>query len=147
MNLGLNTSQLQRTLDKLGEAQVCAIDELELDKHGIYIVNTDCGPGRHWVIMYVTDNIIEFFDSFGRPPKFMQNGQMFMQAIKATGKTLLITSKRFQHNTSSVCGWYCLAYAYVRVRMDSVQTFYDMFSQDKHRNDQTVVAMVKMFYQ
>jgi hypothetical protein len=147
MNLGLKTSQLQQTLDKkFGEAQVCAIDQLKLSKNGIYIVNTDCGSGRHWVTMYVTDNIIEFFDSFGRPPKFLQTGHMFMQAIKATGKTLIVTSKRFQHNTSSVCGWYCLAYIYVRIRMDSVHRFYNMFSQDKHRNDQIVVSMVKLFY-
>jgi hypothetical protein len=146
-HFALNTIQLQWALDKkFVGAQVCAIDKLELDENGIYIVNTDHRLGRHWVVMYVTDNIVEFFDSFGRHPKYIQNGHMFMQIIKATGKTLIVTSKRFQHNTSSVCGWYCLAYAYVRVRMDSVQTFNDMFSHDKYRNDQIAVVTVKTFY-
>ena len=146
-HLSLNTTQLQQTLDKrVTGCTVCAIDKLELNNNGIYVVNTDCGFGRHWVVMFVTDNTVEFFDSFGRHPRFMQNGQLFMRAIESTDKILLVTSKRFQHDTSPLCGWYCLAYAYVRVKMDSVQPFYDIFSTDKHRNDKLVVFIVNQFY-
>jgi len=145
----LRTSQLKCVLSRrLKEdfVTVCPVNELVLDKNGIYVVNTDCGRGCHWVVIYVTEKTVEFFDSFGRQPLHVQNGHLFKRCINATGKTLVVTSKCFQHKCSDVCGWYCLAYAYVRTKVNSVHKFYDMFTNDVLRNDKFVVYMVKKLY-
>ena len=137
---------LQRRL-KEHFVTVCAVNELELKDNGIYVVNTDCLAGSHWILIYVTEMFIEVFDSFGRHQKYLQNGHLFMQIIKATDKKLIITSKHLQHHSSHVCGWYCLAYAYVRIRTNSVQSFYAMFKSDLVWNDKFVVFTVKRLFQ
>ena len=91
----LKTGQLTSALTrKLGQdfVIVCAVHELELDTNGIYVVNTDTGHGRHWVVLYVIDTTVEFFDSFGRHPQQVQNGHIFMQCIG--DKILVVTSKK-----------------------------------------------------
>ena len=122
----MKTSQLTHALLRtLGKdfVTVCSVGELILDKNGIYVVNTDNDKGRHWIVIMVTDTTVEFFDSFGRDPRFIQNGPMFINSIRKTKKALIVTSKLLQHKTSYVCGWYCLAYSYVRVKVLSVQKF------------------------
>ena len=145
----LRTSQLTFALESLLSddfVTVCSIGELELNKNGIYVVNTDNYKGRHWTALFVTDATVEFFESFGREPRFIQNGLLFMQCIQKTKKTLVVTSKLFQDKLSQVCGWYCLAYAYIRVKLSSVEKFYDLFTNDFKRNDRFVVFLVKKLY-
>ena len=60
---------------------VCPVDKLNLSQPGVYIVNTDCHKGRHWVAFYVTEDTLEFFDSYGRHPKELQNYTLFLKAI------------------------------------------------------------------
>ena len=145
----MRSSQLATILQK-GLANdfvtVCPVNKLVLDKNGIYVVNTDNDKGHHWTLIFVTNTSVEFFDSFGRDPRFIQNGSMFMNSFYITNKTLIVTSKLLQHRTSYVCGWYCLAYAYIRVKTNSVQKFYDMFSKNLQRNDQFVVFLVMKLF-
>ena len=122
---------------------VCPVNMLDLDKKGIYVVNTDCGKGRHWVVLYVQDQTVEFFDSFGRHPKDVQNGDLFMQCIG--DKTLVVTSKNVQHPKSYVCGWYCLAYAMCRVKF-SLHKLFQRFTDNRLRNDHFVVYIVKKLF-
>jgi hypothetical protein len=137
----MKASELQFVLLKwFSNTTVCTIDKLHL-KEGIYIVNTDCGTGRHWVALYVTDKSVEFFDSFGQHPKYIQNGVMFMKAIQHYGKPLIIHSKRLQHYSSKVCGVYCLAYVLMRAK-DCLSQFFAMFDGDRKLNDKTIVYIV-----
>ena len=126
-----------------GFIMVCPVNMLDLDKNGIYVVNTDCGKGRHWVVLYVQDETVEFFDSFGRHPKDVQNGDLFMQCIG--DKTLVVTSKNVQHPKSYVCGWYCLAYAMCRVKF-SLHKLFQLFNDNRCRNDDIVVYIVKKLF-
>ena len=128
------TAALQRMLNK-HFVTVCPVYKLILDQNGIYVVNTDNDKGRHWIIIFVTDTAVEFFDSFGRDPRFIQNAPMFMHAIHQTKKTLIVTSKLLQHRSSYVCGWYCLCYAFIRTKTNSVHKFYEMFNDNLQRTD------------
>ena len=142
----MKTEFIARVLDTyLGDnfIMVCPVNMLDLDQNGIYVVNTDCGKGRHWVVLYVKDKTVEFFDSFGRNPKDVQNGDLFMQCIG--DKTLVVTSKNVQHPKSYVCGWYCLAYAMCRVKL-SLLKFYQLFTDNQCRNDDVVVYIVKKLF-
>ena len=42
-------------------------DNLPRIKDGVYIINFDeyCGIGTHWIVLYVQNNNITYFDSFG----------------------------------------------------------------------------------
>jgi hypothetical protein len=60
-----------------------------LDQKAI-VINTDPHdkPGAHWVCLYVTNAVVEYFDSYGLPPFIV------------TFKTLLVaTGKRFITHT------------------------------------------------
>ena len=146
---GLFSSEITKVLEKrLADnfVVVCPVNELILNRHGIYVVNTDCGVGSHWVVINVTEETVEFFDSFGRHPLFVQNGHMFMKAIKTTNKQLLVTSQCYQEKNSYVCGWYCLAYAFVRVKFNSPQMFHNLFTDCQRQNDKLVVLIVNTLY-
>ena len=52
-------------------AGVLARDEFARStKPGLYVVNTDDSdqPGKHWLVVYISDDAYGFFDSYGRPP-------------------------------------------------------------------------------
>ena len=106
----LCTSQLihalKRKLDK-DFVTVCPVNELILDRKGIYVVNTDNHVGRHWVVIFVTEKTVEFYDSLGRHPKFLQNGPMFMQSIHRTGKNITSDIKNLSALYKS-CLWILL---------------------------------------
>ncbi len=111
---------------------VCGINELTVKTPGIYMVNT----GNHWISLYVTEDTVEFFDSFGRSPKYVH------EMLKFEPKTLIVHSKRLQQFSSQVCGLYCLVFAFVRAR-NMLSEFFAMFSKDRKSNDQKIVYMIR----
>ena len=44
--------------------------ELQLKRNGFFIVNTTVKNSSmgHWILYYIKDNVLYFFDSFGQPP-------------------------------------------------------------------------------
>ena len=124
---------------ELKDVHVCPVNMLDLTQSGIYIVNTDCGPGKHWVAMYVTHDTVEFFCSFGHHPRTLQNGSMFMKAIQ--GKRLIVHSKWLQELNTRLCGVYCLAFVYSRSK-DKLLEFFNRFDDNRSLNNQKVVMFV-----
>ena len=100
-------------------------------KDGVHIVLWH----KHWIALYIKDNVVDFFDSFGRPPIH------FMLRFK--GKHVIVHSKRLQHDESNVCGYYCLAFIYMKLK-GNLSQFFQMFSEDKRLNDFKVVQFVHM---
>ena len=137
----MNTFDLLKILRLWGfrNAIVCPVDKLDLTTPGIYIVNTDCGAGRHWVVLYVTTDTVEFFDSFGNHPRFVQNGSLFMAAIGT--KKLIVHSKWVQETNSKLCGVYCLGFVYARSK-DKLSKFFALFDDNRSMNNHKVFVIV-----
>ena len=75
-------------------------------KDGAYIINLDedSGIGTHWVALYVKNNDITYFDSFGvehipkEIKKFIGN------------KNVIVNIFRMQAYDSIMCGYFCIEF-------------------------------------
>jgi len=71
------------------------------------VLNTDPKdkPGQHWLALYgPKKGPIELFDSFGQPPSSYQ-----LESLSPTH-----SRRRFQSLSSSLCGYYCIYFLYLR---------------------------------
>ena len=76
-------------------------------KH-FYIINLDDiyspSNGTHWVVFYVDDDRIEYFDSYGlKPPQIISENYDY-----------IYNSSQLQSYESKACGYYCLYFIYHR---------------------------------
>lgn len=106
---------------------------------GFYIWNTGlfASAGEHWVAIYVTeDHNVEFFDSFGKSPKFY--GWDISQSINYNKKPL-------QSLDSDVCGMYCLFFLYFRCRGLNMDAILANFGSNRRENDNFVKQFMQIF--
>ena len=94
---------------------------------GVQILLCDC----HWVALYIHNDTVEFFDSFGRNADYFN--LRFSHVVNH--------SKKLQHRKSKVCGYYCLGFIHALLKR-SLSEFWNMFSDDKLLNDERIVAYV-----
>ena len=59
--------------------------------------------GSHWVATYVKDAIINYFDSFGRPPF-----QQMVNHANSKNLTLLHQNNQMQNINTTACTYFCL---------------------------------------
>jgi hypothetical protein len=102
------------------------------------IVNTDLssGQGEHWVsILYFSNDVVEFFDSFGFPPHVYN-----IPLVHCS----LFNSKRLQSDNSTVCGQYCVYYLYYRLRGHTLASIISSFSINNfYWNDKQVAKFIR----
>lgn len=89
------------------------LDDIQ-SKPQLIICNTDPSTkkGKHWLLFYFDDDVCEFFDSLGKDLKHY--GVEFEQFVYRFSKTCKYSRKRTQPPASSLCGVYCLFYAFWR---------------------------------
>ena len=107
----------------------------------LVIANTDISilPGSHWVAMYINgEGTGYYFDSLGRPPQ-----QYFVNFVKDNSRSWTCNTKQIQSLSSSVCGHYCIAFAYFVCRGKSMNTFLLNFNQNRDLNDVDVKHFVE----
>ena len=86
---------------------VCSRDNLPNKiKDGAYVINLDeyCDIETHWIALYVKDNDITYFDSFGM--------EHIPKEIKAfiRNKNVKTNISRIQAYDSIMCGYFCIAF-------------------------------------
>ena len=72
----MNTRKIQSALLRDEHAAAFFAGVLARDQfaysttHGLYVVNTQNSEqsGEHWLVVYISDDAYDFFDSFGHPP-------------------------------------------------------------------------------
>lgn len=115
------------------------------------VVNTDphTERGEHWVAIYRDgdSNVIEYFDSFGRPP-FQAEYQQLLR--RNAGCHYVYNKYCLQGHDTSVCGHYCLTYLYCRARYgltlnDFVHAF-DVSRGNTVDNDTFVLELFEALY-
>lgn len=80
-------------------------------KPKLIICNTDpsYNPGKHWILFYFHDNIVDFFDPLGKKPEVY--GKKFICFMKKYAAKYEICYTRTQPALSNLCGHYCIWYA------------------------------------
>ena len=104
-----------------------------VNEPSLIIVNTDPSnkPGQHWLLLFFHGGKCQFFDSLGHEiehyPKLLKFVHIFTDRI-------LYSGKRIQPNNTSVCGQYCLFYAYYCCKgfpmMNILDKFYECTAKE-----------------
>ena len=101
-----------------------------------YVINLDeySDSGTYWIALYVKNNDITYFDSFGveHVPK----------EIKAFIKTRNIKTSifRIQAYDSIICGYFCIGFINFMLKCKSLTEYTNLFSPNNFkRNDDTIL--------
>ena len=105
-------------------------------KNGAYIVNLDNykNTGTHWIALYVKNNEITYFDSFGveHVPKEIK---------KFIGhKNIKANIFRIQSSNSIMCGYFCIGFIDFMFAEKSLIDFTSLFSPYDFKNDDDIIS-------
>ena len=92
-------------------------------KDGTYVINLDeySDISTHWIDLYVKNNDITYFDSFG---------------VEHTPKEI----KAFTNKDSIMCGYFCIRFINFILRGKSLTEYTNLFSpNDFKKNDNTIL--------
>ena len=93
-------------------------------KNGAYVINLDeyAGVGTHWIALYVKNNEVIYFDSFGveHVPKEIKR---FIE-LKNTKTNIF----RIQAHNSIMCGYFCIGFIDFLFAGKSLIGFTSLFS-------------------
>ena len=105
-------------------------------KHGAYVVNLDeySDIGTHWIALYLKNNNITYFDSFGVEyiPKEITK---FINI-----KNIKTNIFRIQAYYSIMCGYFCIGFINFMFKRKTLTEYTNLFSpNDFKRNDDTIL--------
>ena len=119
----MNTKQLWQALtnnnitEKIFDG-VFPVDKLSHIKRKpeLIICNTDPSykSGQHWLLFFFHNDVVDYYDSLGEDIGFY--GKDFINFIKKFAKSIQSTTYRSQPRNTSLCGHYCLYFAYYRCK-------------------------------
>ena len=75
------------------------------DEVGIVNLDSQIGPGTHWVAYRYGQEYTEYFDSFGLMMPFE-----IMNYLMTSGKQIFYSGDEIQERDSVLCGYWCLYY-------------------------------------
>jgi hypothetical protein len=115
-------------------------------KPAIFILNTDrwYGDGEHWcVVNFVSDNVCEFFDSYGKPPCYYNFDKILYPHVKN-----IVYNKFRVQGLKPTCGHHCLFFILFRYYGYSSsfilkKVFRHKTLADLERNDSIVYDYIK----
>ena len=105
-------------------------------KDGAYVINLDeySDIGTHWIALYVKNNDITYFDSFGV--------EHIPKETKAFVKNRNIKTNifRIQGYDSIMCGYFCIGFINFMFKGKSLTEYTNLFSpNDFKKNDDTIL--------
>jgi hypothetical protein len=86
------------------------LDEIFTDDACIIFFPNKLSPVGHWTVIFkITGNTVEFFDSYGNPPKYYEdNRHLLTRIINNSQYIAYYNPYRFQSKKSSACGRHVL---------------------------------------
>lgn len=110
------------------------------NKRGIFIVNDEIQtkPGNHWILIIQQADKVIFFDSFARPAESYR----IKDKLYEMNRTLVMNRIQLQNPFSTVCGQYCIYFAYQISRGKKLNDILKNFSKDLLFNDGIVYNFV-----
>ena len=79
--------------------------------------------GSHFIALFITDNEIIYFDSFGS----LRINAVIEDYLKCYRKPILYTQNQIQHLFSSHCGFFCISFIMCMKSIIPLQTFFKLF--------------------
>lgn len=146
MAKGLTNKYLENITKKLiGSSFIgvypCDVHPVTKKKNFSLIFNTGKkdSSGEHFIAISVSNKKVFYFDPFGEKP----SNTDILKYITSLKRKLTWNTRKIQHDTSSFCGFYCLAYLVSIKRKMSFSRFKSLFSnQNLKENDKKVVKFI-----
>ena len=109
-------------------------------KDGACIINLDedSDIGTHWVALYVTNNDITYFDSFG--------AEHIQKKIKKliSNKNIKTNNFRIQAYDSIMCGFFCIGFINFMFKGKTLTEYTNLFSPNNfEKNDNVILDYFK----
>ena len=110
-------------------------------KDGAYVINVDeySDIGTHWIALYVNNNDVTYFDSFGveHIPKEIKKFINHLSSNK-------INIFRIQAYDSIICGYFCIGFINFMLSGKTLTDFTNLFSPyDFGKNDNIILSYFK----
>ena len=104
-------------------------------KDGAYVINLDdySDIGSHWIALYVKNNDITYFDSFGV--------EHIPKEIKAFIKNRNIKTNifRIQGYDSIMCGYFCIGFITFMLKGKSLTEYTNLFSSNNFKKNHDTI--------
>ena len=104
-------------------------------KNGAYVINLDeyHDIGTHWVALYLNNNIVTYFDSFGveHIPKEIMN---FISR-----KKIITNIYRIQAYDSIMCGYFCIGFINFMFNGKSLIDYTNLFSPNDFNKNYNII--------
>ena len=98
--------------------------------------------GTHFIAVYVLENKIIYFDSFGN----QLNNSSLKRYLKKYKKSIIFSNIQLQNLLSSHCGFFCIAFILCIENNITLDNFLKKFYRKKlHLNDYICVEIIKIF--
>ena len=98
--------------------------------------------GTHFIAVYVLENKILYFDSFGN----QLNNSSLKRYLKKYKKSIIFSNIQLQNLLSSHCGFFCIAFILCIENNITLDNFLKKFYRKKlHLNDYICVEIIKIF--
>lgn len=109
-----------------------------------FIANVDSHskPGSHWVAFYAKNDVIEFFDSYGRSPYSSMFSESFGNFI-SNWPRCIYNSRILEGFLSSTCGQFCIFYLCSRSRGYTFNTVVESLSNNSVAVNDYIVKKFK----
>ena len=113
-------------------------------KDGAYVINLDeySDIGTHWIALYVKNNDITYFDSFGveHIPKEIKAFINRPSSSALQNRNIKTNIFRIQAYDSIMCGYFCIAFIDFMLKGKSLTEYTNLFSpNDFKKNDDTIL--------
>ena len=105
--------------------------DVEKQKCAICIVNEQpsTAADTHWILVFVDENKVVFFDSFGRPPSHFSIGGKVNKLLKGKKKVLYYPTRQLQSAISNRCGGFVMLAAFLLSRDQTLTTILSLFRE------------------
>ena len=104
-------------------------------KNGAYVINLNeyHDIGTHWVVLYVNNKIVTYFDSFG----VVHIPKEIMKFI--VRKKIIINIYRIQAYDSIMCGYFCNGFINFMFNGKSLTDYTNLFSLNDNNKDDDII--------
>ena len=101
-------------------------------KDGAYVINLDeySDIGTHWIALYVKNNVVTYFDSFGveHIPKEIKTFINRPSSSASQNRNIKTNIFRIQAHHSIMCGYFCIEFINFMFKGKTLTEFANLFS-------------------
>ena len=111
-------------------------DNLTEIKDGTYVINLDeySDIGTHWAALYVINNDVTYFDSFG-----VEHIPEEMKAFIDRSLSIATSIFRIEAYNSIMCGYFCIVFVDFMLAGKNLAEFSNLFSPNSFKKNDDII--------